>query len=178
MYEVFIPFIAFAAFGSFFLALTESIATFVFARWSYCLGPVVLRKTIPGPLESLLVGKSIQTSSGKAKVVGTQKVLFRHKSRLFSIATPFPIKCTMTLGDNPAVIGRIPLGTVCFFGFWLLGWSVGSFFLEQPAMYRAGSFLFGLLFMVFMVGISLPVELRRARQVLQELRQILDRPTI
>lgn len=157
--------------------LIESIATSLFATWSYGLGPVVFRQTGPGPLESLPVGRVIQTSSGKAKVVNTQKVFFCHKG-LFSLASPFSIKCTMTLGENPTVIGRIPSGPVGFWVAWLIGWSVGSFLFEESAMYRASFFLFGWLFTALIAGITLWVELPSVRRVLLERHQKLESPTI
>lgn len=176
MYEIFVSFMPFAVVGSFFFTLTEWIATSVFAQWSYGLGLVVLRETITVPLKSFPVGKVIQTNYGKAKFVNPQKVLFCHKW-LFSFASPFSIKSTMTLEDNPLVIGRISVGPMGFWGTWLIGWSVASFLIEESVMYRVSFFFFGWLFAALIFGSGLWKELRSARKVLQELRQKLESPT-
>jgi hypothetical protein len=90
----------------------------------------------------------------------------------FKIHTPFPIKGSLRwAGDQATVVGRIPLFTTLFLAAWLVGWTAAAVMMPLAA----GGVLAGLGFLLlgwaFAVGIclfSVPFEIHRARQMLDE----------
>jgi hypothetical protein len=128
------------------------------------------------------VNEPFETANGQFKLIGPDHCLFRGRLGFFRVRldTPFPVKGSIRWRGNQAEVeGRIPLFTSLFVAAWLVGWSAGG----VMAMASQRSFLVGLGVLLFgwavaggMVALSIPLEVRRARRILDELRGRLGRP--
>jgi hypothetical protein len=162
---------------SWFLAVLESIGMWLFCPWVFSLGPRVFRTSEVRANPKLLISSRFETRSAKFYVATPTECLFRHKSRFFGVSTPFPIKGRITLTPAGASVdGRIPLGTVGFFFFFLTGWSiftVAMLYSPEQVINDSGIHpimfgIFGFGFVAFIFAISLRLERARARQAIAE----------
>ena len=171
--------------AAWFLAVAEGIGVWRFGSWAYRLGPCVLRESRQLPLPSGIVPMTepFETANGRFKLVGPDHCLFRGRLGFFRIRlnTPFPIKGSIRWrGAQAEVEGRIPLFTSLFFAAWLVGWGAGG---VMAMASQGGGLLAGLGFLLLgwafaggMAALSIPLELRRARRILQELHVRLGAP--
>ena len=160
--------------ASWFLAIVESIGMWRFWPWVFGTGVRVWTENSSLPLQTMGIGSEIETESGKFKVVSPDLCLFRWRMRWFSfnIHTPFPIKGSLRWDGYRTIIeGRIPLFPILFFAAWLIGWTSGGVMvgLQSGISFdNVCSTLLGLAFVAGMFGFSIPLEMRRAREVLSE----------
>jgi hypothetical protein len=170
--------------SAWFLAVAESIGVWRFGSWAYRLGPCVIRESRPLPSPSGVVPLAdvFETANGKFKLIAPDHCLFRGQLGLFRVRlnTPFPVKGSIRWrGVHAEVEGRIPLFTTLFFAAWFVGWGVGGVMaMLSPSgpLAGLGFLLFGWAFAGGMVALSIPLELRRARRVLNELHTHLGAP--
>ncbi len=119
------------------------------------------------------------TSKGKFRFINDHELLFCSKFQLFAfkIHTLFPIKGRLNWATVPTRLeGRIPLGTTLFLLAWLVGWTTGGVMValgqaDPPGL--LGGVVFTALGWAFAAGmyfVSLPIELRRARAIAQEIQ--------
>lgn len=170
---------------SWFYSLYEFVSMHRFRASTFTRGRLVFQESAPFPIERTTIdtGRVYKTRIGKFQFLNPRECLFCLKFQIFSlrIQTPFPIKGRIRLDNGVATIeGRIPLGTTIFLGAWLVGWTVGGlmFAVMDPAV-AVESFGFtavGWLFAGAIYFVSLPIELGRARRIVEEIRaQVLSK---
>jgi hypothetical protein len=170
--------IAFAAFlvalASAFFSVAEWIALLRFSGWAYGIGPHVLRdkavlQALPDSVEM-----SLDTEHGEFKRTAEEAVFFRPRTRGLSILDAFAVAGTVRWdGEEAAVDGRLPLSTVLFVSSWLVGWSA-----IVAVTWIGGGNRFVVLGLAAVVPLVIaavsylvvPMEVRRARRVVDELR--------
>jgi len=178
---------------SFMLGAVEALATWRLSTLAFRLGLRVLNEERPFPSSHSgpLVGKILETETGKYRFTERGECLFRCKSRTFGrrgstryvlpfeqrIVTPFAIKGIICWrGGQAMVTGRIPLFVPIFLLAWLLAWSVPAVLMigaGRDILVGGAVLLLGCSAVVGLGTFSVPFELRRARTVLSELERQL-----
>lgn len=163
---------------SFLLGLAELVAIWRLDEWAYRRGPCVFRDRRPFPRPVAAIQQTLKTSNGKFRLVTPDLCLFRAKVPMaVHVTTPFPVKGSVRWhGDLAEVEGRVPLFTTIFFLAWLVG-AAGfglTVVVSQKGLVRGLLVvLIGWGFVFGMIAASIPLEVRRARRVLNELESYL-----
>ncbi len=161
--------------AAFFLGITEMIGVQYFWKIFYSHGIRIYSDVspLPRPTDKNIAVKSFKVDEGKFEFISPNECLFishPHFLQIFRFHTPFPYKGSVIWTEKGASIsGRLPIGTTLFFLFWLIGWSIGTFKLNDISF-----FLTGILFIGVMIAISLPIERKRMIQMIDELKLILN----
>jgi hypothetical protein len=161
-----------------FFGIAEAWAVFRLYRWPFRAGLEVLSGAGPAPgwLIGLSVGALYETTNAKVRRLDTDAVAFREKVRIFRIRvhTPFALKSVIrAVNDQYVLEGRLPIGSSLFLAAWLCGWLTASIVMapDQPLHGIPSNLLFGafgVLFAGVLIGVSIPLELRRARLLAEE----------
>lgn len=162
------------------LAWCYGVAEFIGMRrfwpWAFRYGFKVFGATLPMTFRRPAL-QSIELPVVKASVRSSGEILFLAPARRFSfrLRTPFPIKATIEWsGPIATVTGRLPVGTIAFLCAWLIGWTVSGSFASDNNVSGLSFVLFGWLFAVIMVAVSLPIELSRIRHAKEALIEYLQ----
>ena len=165
--------------GSWLIGLFELISMHSFFRFIFKIGIPVLKTSINIETDNIFpeTGVTIREEEGKSLFAKDHKVYFLSQMFLFRIITPFPLKAIGKLKkDNTIdIVARLPIGTCLFFLFWLIGWTVGSIGIGIQSG-ESGSVGFGLIGWIFaggIIGISYPIEKKRMKKMILELKQII-----
>ena len=164
-------------------AVVEDLAAWRFARWSFRVGPPILRERVPIPPPASTLGTNdvITTESGRWKVLGPDLCLFRPHVPLFGrgVRTAFGLRATVRWdGSYANVEGRLPLSSVLLGATWLaaatvwcvIAWPLPDFrTIAPPALLGSWAFV-GLL-----TWWGIWFERKRARRIVEEYGQALSR---
>lgn len=187
--------VGYAAVGIFVVLWSLGVAAWFYGAWeaiqvsrlqpsAFKYGRVILSSTrsLPHPDFIVFGRERIVTDTGQFRFVGPAECVF---SRHFSwfrpkFHTPFPIKGRIHFSDSNAEIeGRAPLGPSIFFGAWILAWPIPPALLlaaGKMSIVKAGLFIgLGLGGAFGMVAISLVLEGRRAKTIIDEIELHLSR---
>ena len=151
---------------SWLYGVAEFIGIWRFWPWAYRQGLCVVTSTLP---ESLArpANSSIELAEVKARADSAGDWVFRAPSPWLGLRlrTPFPIKGRLEWsGSTPRITGRLPVGTVGFFGAWMVGWAMGAWFAPHGRIQALWLALIGWGFAAALMALSLPLELRRFRK--------------
>ena len=166
-----------------FLMLFEAVGVWRFHRWAYRTGVVGLdeTRTFPTIVDRLRVNEVFETTNGKFLPTGPTECLFRSHFHMFAfrLSTPFPFKGSIEWSrDQARIRGRLPVFPMVFVGAWVVGWTaglIGAMVSGADSSADAAMFIvFGLALAGAVVGISLPVEKRRAEALVAEFEAALS----
>jgi len=133
-------------------------------------------EAIPSPTSDK-IGKTIVTDGGKFKIISNELCLFRINFPFFTfrIHTPFPIKGTISWKNGIASVeGRIPVFSSVFFLAWLTGCTAaGTLGMESEGLSGITFLLLGWVFASAIYLFSVPLEIRRAREIINEIASCL-----
>ena len=151
-----------------------------FRDWAFGIGPVMIRGRIPISVKenSMEAPHQIRTMTSKALLLQPEVLLFRPRLGLPRIATPFPIKATVTLGlQSSDVEGRIPLFSSIFTASWMLGWTAAGVLILRAEGARPAALVVVAGWMLAIVGFcaSWMIESRRFRRGVEELEDEFHR---
>lgn len=163
------------------LGIAEFIGILRFTPWVYRLGLCVLREhtALHCPAWPSSGPSTVETPSGRARILGPTECLFRPPLLHFGVHTPFPLKGTVQWqGVRAEVVCRLPMTSFVFFVAWLVGWTVGAAMalLSPGGHFMGAAFLLGgWAFAGALSWFSIRLELQRARTIMEELNTALSR---
>lgn len=167
------------------LFVIEWIGTLRLSPWAFRFGPVVIRETysLSLPLDSCRARSGDETARADWRLVGPTFCLFRFRVRLLgpTLHTPFLVKgaiqgqeVTPRQGAPAQVVGRLPLFPLLFLLVWLIGCTAGGIMMVidgQPLGVSIALLAIGWLFPPAICLASIPYEIGRARDALEELKE-------
>jgi hypothetical protein len=116
----------------------------------------------------------IQTGgSGKFRFISTKECLFCPRYRFFTWRTPFPIKGRIQWENGIAKIeGRIPVSTTIFLAAWFVGWvAAGLAYVSADIISGLAPAVLGGGIAAVLFLLSIPLELRRARAIVHDIKE-------
>ncbi len=173
MEEILIRLFYIAAIVSWLLTIIEGIAAWLFSPFFFRVGVKIFsEKGRNFNMDKFEIGEVYTTSHAKFKRVSEDSCLFRYREFFFKTNTPFPIKGEVLQdASGSSIIWRIPLGSTLFFLLWLIPWVLGGI----VSLFRLDianglfSIIVGIGFVLFMIGISIPLESSRTQIALSEM---------
>jgi hypothetical protein len=159
-------------------AIVEWVALLRFSTWAFRIGPRVMLEGKVLPRLPKGLDASLDTQHGEFRRTARETVLFRPRSRGLSVLDAFAIGGTLRWSEEETVIdGRIPVGPALFVGCWLVGW--GTIALMMWRAHANLLIVLGLasvvpLVVIVLVYLVIPMEVRRARRILDEFAETLE----
>jgi hypothetical protein len=142
-------------------------------------GIIILDKSDVIPIDPTNVAENqIQIGRiGKFKFITPKECLFSPRYRFFTWRTPFPIKGRIQWHQGVAKIeGRIPLSTTIFLVAWSVGWAVeGLMSASSDTLSGLGLAVLGVSIAAVLFLLSVPIELRRARAIIGDIKEYLEK---
>jgi hypothetical protein len=171
----------FVCVASWFAGIVEFILMYALRPSVFRIGRIVLCESLPFTLRRnrFETDRVYPTPKGKFRFINDHELIFSSKFQLFAfkLHTPFPIKGRLNWATVPTRLeGRIPIATALFMLAWLVGWTTGGVMVSlgqahPPSLLGGIAFTaLGWAFAVGMYFVSLPIELRRARAITQEIQ--------